>query len=89
MQNLTNQFACGDAIDMLRGLPSKSVDLVLTDPPYIISRNSGMQALKTSGKTDETYGTKYAIQTDYGYIFCQSRCAHKLFLKHYLIVNLI
>lgn len=66
MQNLTNQFACGDAIDMLRGLSSKSVDLVLTDPPYIISRNSGMQALKTSGKTDETYGTKYAIQTDYG-----------------------
>lgn len=25
---------CGDALDFLRGLPEKSVDLVLTDPPY-------------------------------------------------------
>lgn len=51
---------------MLRGLPKQSVDLVLTDPPYIISRASGMQALKDSGTPDETFGNKYAIQTDYG-----------------------
>lgn len=61
-----NQFLCMDAVDLLTSLPEKSANLILTDPPYIISRESGMQALKASGKSDETYGTKYAIQTDYG-----------------------
>ena len=31
-----------DGIELLKQLPDKSIDLVLTDPPYIISRDSGM-----------------------------------------------
>ena len=31
----------GDALEYLQRVPSKSIDLVLTDPPYFISRKSG------------------------------------------------
>lgn len=59
-------FLHADGLTTLRTLANNSVDLILTDPPYIISRSSGMQSLKTSGTVDAKYGTKYAIQTDYG-----------------------
>ena len=31
-----------EGLQFLSGLPDESVDLVLTDPPYITSRDSGM-----------------------------------------------
>lgn len=54
-----------DGLDLLKSLKSGTVDLVLTDPPYIISKNSGMDDVFT-GKAKSKYGRKYAIQTDYG-----------------------
>jgi site-specific DNA-methyltransferase (adenine-specific) len=54
-----------DGLAMLKKLDDKSVDLVLTDPPYIISRKSGMDKV-FNGEATSKYGTKYAIQTDYG-----------------------
>ena len=35
-------FKNQDGLEFLRSLPDNSVDLVLTDPPYITSRDSGM-----------------------------------------------
>jgi site-specific DNA-methyltransferase (adenine-specific) len=34
-----NQVICGDCHEVMKGIPDKSVDLVLTDPPYGISIN--------------------------------------------------
>lgn len=66
MGDCTEGFLCHDGLTQLRELPAQSVDLILTDPPYLISRESGMQALKDSGASSPVYGTKFAIQTDYG-----------------------
>ena len=33
-----------EGIEFLNTLPDNSVDLILTDPPYIISRDSGMNS---------------------------------------------
>lgn len=56
-----------DGISLLNKIDKNSVDLVLTDPPYIISKKTGMDALfKKDDKSDSKYGSKYAIQTDYG-----------------------
>ena len=33
-QEMINEPICGDAIELMKKLPDKSVDLVLTDPPY-------------------------------------------------------
>ena len=29
-----NKILCGDCLDLMKGIPDKAVDLVLTDPPY-------------------------------------------------------
>jgi len=45
-----------DGLDLLRSLEKGSVDLILTDPPYVTSRQSGMQKWyeKTKNNTHET-----------------------------------
>ena len=57
-------------LELLSTIENNSVDLVLTDPPYIISKKSGMQAykddLEKGGEVDKKYGTKYAITTEFG-----------------------
>lgn len=51
---------CADYRDFLDGLVAESVDLVLTDPPYAISRNTGFQSLgKNSVK-------RFAVSMDFG-----------------------
>lgn len=37
-----NTIMCGDALDALRGLPSESVNCVVTSPPYYALRNYGV-----------------------------------------------
>lgn len=36
-----NKIYCGDCLDLMREMPDKSVDLVLTDPPYGIGEDGG------------------------------------------------
>ena len=56
--------------EFLSTIENNSVDLVLTDPPYIISRKSGMDSYKKSlengGKVNEKFGKKFAVATDFG-----------------------
>lgn len=35
-----NQVVCGDCVEVLRDLPSDSIDLVVTDPPYLVDYRS-------------------------------------------------
>ena len=34
IEDITNKIICADCMDILKQLPDKCVDLVLTDPPY-------------------------------------------------------
>ena len=70
---MINEFYNCNGLDMLKNLDDKSVDLVLTDPPYITSKTTGMQKAwekfeKEGYHKDITkkWGTKYAYKTDYG-----------------------
>lgn len=60
----------GDGLQMLANIKNNSANLVLTDPPYIISRQSGMNKIFNGEPQTEyankKYKNKYAIQTDYG-----------------------
>ena len=51
----------GDCLELLQSIPIKSVDLVLTDPPYNISRNNNF---KTMGRKGIDFG-------DWDYTFDQ------------------
>ena len=42
-----------EGIDYLKSIAANSVDLILTDPPYIISRDSGMNTHYNTVKSNE------------------------------------
>ena len=48
MTDYLDKIICGDCLEVMRGLPDKCVDLVLTDPPYGIGEAKGKN--KTRGK---------------------------------------
>ena len=56
--------------ELLQSIPNNSVDLILTDPPYIISKNTGMQSYKNDldngGEVNKRYGKKYAMVSEFG-----------------------
>lgn len=64
---MESQFYNKEGLTLLKKIENSTVDLILTDPPYIISRKSGMNNLFNSvDRTKAKYGDKFAIQTDYG-----------------------
>ena len=36
MEKYLNKITCGDSYKLIKELPDKSVDLIVTDPPYLI-----------------------------------------------------
>ncbi len=54
-----------DCFDFLPKLPSKSIDLILVDPPYLISRKSGFMRYSEDAKKDMV--VKYGkVSIDFG-----------------------
>jgi len=41
LEECRNQFICGDALTVMRSLPDKCVDLVVTSPPYNLKNSTG------------------------------------------------
>lgn len=55
MTDLINKVICGDCLEVMRGMPDKSVDCVITDPPYGIGSSvSGTIASSRKHKSDYT-----------------------------------
>ena len=52
-----------NGLDYLSKLPDNSVDLVLTDPPYIISKDTGMDTFLQSVEENKEKGIEY-VKTD-------------------------
>lgn len=36
-----NEIKCGDCLELMKQIPDKSIDLIVTDPPYDISVTGG------------------------------------------------
>ncbi|MFH2062151.1 MAG: DNA methyltransferase [Candidatus Beckwithbacteria bacterium] len=47
MKKYLNKIICGDSLQIMRDIPDKSIDLVLTDPPY------GIEIIKKQNKASE------------------------------------
>jgi len=54
----------GDCIEELPKIATDSVDLIIIDPPYVISKDSNFT--KTSQTTSKEMATKYNISIDFG-----------------------
>jgi DNA modification methylase len=59
-----NRIYCGDCLDLMKEMPDKSVDLVLTDPPYGIGEAAG----KNKNRGGPVFGKKqnFVDAVDYG-----------------------
>lgn len=54
MEIKPNNIYCGDCYELIKEMPNKSVDLILTDPPYDIQGIHGSGILK-QGSNRDTY----------------------------------
>src|SRR5690554_603866 len=41
LDNIKNKILCGDALEEIKKIPEKSIDLVVTSPPYNLKNSSG------------------------------------------------
>lgn len=54
-EDMINKIILGDCMDYLKNIPDKSIDLVLTDPPYGISASNGVGGFGSSPQTARKY----------------------------------
>lgn len=50
IEDYFNQIVCGDCLEVMRDLPSASIDLVVTSPPYNLKNSTG-NGMKAGTKT--------------------------------------
>lgn len=58
-----NKVYCMDALDLLKQIPDKSIDLVLIDPPYGINADKGVGGFGSSPKTANKYKDDWDSKT--------------------------
>jgi site-specific DNA-methyltransferase (adenine-specific) len=49
----TIEIKCQDGLSLMKEVKDGSVDLILTDPPYIISKDNGMNNFYNAVKSNE------------------------------------
>ena len=51
-----NSIKCGDCLELIKEIPDKSIDLIVTDPPYLIENTKaggGSQLAKSIQKMND------------------------------------
>lgn len=47
---------CGDCLELMKTIPDKSIDLIVTDPPYLMRYKTNRRKDKTHDFCQEIYG---------------------------------
>jgi DNA modification methylase len=50
--DIANKIICGDCLELLKNIPDNSIDLIITDPPYMVSQESNIGRKSLSGRND-------------------------------------
>ena len=77
-EEMLNKVICGDCLEVMKDIPDKSVDLILTDIPYGgVNRNSNGLRNLDKGKADIVEFSLQEMMNEFlrvtkgsGYIFC-------------------
>ena len=56
----------GDCLEIMKDIPNKSIDLILTDPPYLISKESGFNSGGAWNNAEDKRLQKTPPKTDFG-----------------------
>ena len=73
-----------DGIELLKQLPDKSIDLVLTDPPYIISRDSGMNKFTEQVKHIDNQGKDVKTEEEWNGYKLKNKLKDDMYKENYL-----
>ena len=57
---------CGDCLKLMKDIPDESIDLIVTDPPYIISKKSNFSVGGSWNNTKDSKYRKTPPKTDFG-----------------------
>ena len=60
---------CGDCLELMKGIPDKSIDLIVTDPPYGIKYQSNMRVKSDKFDVLKNEAFDYIINIFYVLIF--------------------
>lgn len=60
IEKIKNKIICGDALEILKNIKNESVDMILTDPPFMIS-----QEIKIGRSANVIYRAKTDINLVY------------------------
>ena len=83
---MINEIILGDCFEVLSKIESDSVNLILTDPPYLISRDSNFTGYSDSAS--DKMVTKYSnISIDFGYWDKKDINFDSLFKEYYRILK--
>jgi len=77
-KDMINKVIQGDCLDVMKNIPDKSIDLVLTDPPYGIERfnrkdGGNSKKIKCFGDRDENWNRYKPTQEMFDEIFRVSK----------------
>lgn len=61
VDDIRNTVICADCLDIMKQLPDKCIDLVLTDPPYGIGENNGQYKSRNKNRIDKRSGRPIII----------------------------
>ena len=56
-----NKIICGDCLEVIKGIPDESIDLVVTSPPY----NKGYYVLQRKSYKGDTWKQRYIVYGDF------------------------
>ena len=73
-----------DGLSLLKDLSNNSIDLILTDPPYVISRESGMNKFTEKVETIEKDGKNAKNEKDWKKYKLKHKIKNDLYKENYL-----
>lgn len=63
LEDIINKVHCADCLEVMKEMPDKCVDLVLTDPPYGINADKGVGGFGSSGDKAKKYSDSWDSKT--------------------------
>ena len=80
IDNVLNTVICGDSLQVMKQLPSESVDLIITSPPYNLGVSSGSGVRKALSNGSNWKTCKYSDDMPYEkYLEWQEMCVAEMF----------
>jgi len=61
---MENQIICGNCIEIMRDIPDESIDLIIADPPYMVSQEG--KKINRAKTISKSWNRKSSIDFDFG-----------------------